>query len=66
VVYLVWDFEHNAWTFDEIAVGSAEWGMTAGIDRVFYPAASGDEAISRLMPASLVYRLLPSFVTIGR
>ncbi|MBO9346278.1 MAG: hypothetical protein J7601_11205, partial [Chloroflexi bacterium] len=63
---LVWDFEHNAWTFDEIAVGSAEWGMTAGIDRVFYPAASGDEAISRLMPASLVYRLLPSFVTIGR
>jgi len=66
VVYLVWDFEHNAWTFDEITVGSAEWGMTAGIDRVFYPASSVEEANSRLMPASLVHRLLPSFVAIGR
>jgi len=66
VVYLLWDAMENTWTFDEIAVGSAEWGVAAGVDRAFHPASSDFQAQSRLMPASLVYRLLPSFVTLGR
>ena len=66
VVYLMWDSTYNQWVFDDIAVGSADWSFTAGIDRITYAIASQQEVQAPLPSSALLNRLLPSFVTLGR
>jgi len=51
VVYLMWDSTYNQWVFDDIAVGSADWSFTAGIDRITYAIASQQEVQARCPPA---------------
>ena len=57
---------YNQWVFDDIAVGSADWSFTAGIDRITYAIASQQEVQAPLPSSALLNRLLPSFVTLGR